>query len=149
MASSAFGGLAMADEVMIRISKSLYELIIAHMKAGYPNEACGILAGPDHNLVSQFYPMRNTDESAISYFMDPKEQLRVFKEMRAKGLDMVGIFHSHVASEAYPSAKDVRLAFYPEVSYLIVSLADMKNPILRSFRIQDETITEEEIQIEN
>ena len=132
----------------MKIPKKIHVEMIEHAKAGYPNEACGILAGHGNESV-QFFPMRNTDEASISYFMDPKEQLRVFKEMRQKDLDMVGIFHSHVASEAYPSAKDVRLAFYPEVSYLIVSLADMKNPILRSFRIQDETITEEEIQIEN
>ena len=60
---------------------------------------------------------------------------------------MTGIFHSHVASEAYPSQKDVRLAFYPEVSYLIVSLSDRKKPILRSFKIKDEKAIEEIIDI--
>lgn len=131
---------------MIKISKSIYDQIIEHAKAGYPNEACGILAGKGA-AATEFYPMRNTDEASISYFMDPKEQLRVFKEIRQRGLDMIGIFHSHVASEACPSAKDVRLAFYPEVSYLIVSLADMNKPVLRSFRIQDENVNEEEMQI--
>jgi proteasome lid subunit RPN8/RPN11 len=104
------------------------------------------LAGPS-DAVTDFFPMKNVDEAAISYFMDPKEQLFVFKQMRQNGVRMNGIFHSHVASEAFPSQKDVRLAFYPDVSYLIVSLSDMKKPVLRSFRIQEEKVAEEEIKI--
>ena len=138
---------------MITIPKTIYNKMIAHAKAGYPNEACGILAGDppqsaaDRIAVTEFYAMRNLDEASISYFMDPKEQLKVFKEMRAKNLRMLGIFHSHVASEAYPSQKDIRLAFYEEASYLIVSLSDKNKPVLRSFRIKDEKVTEEEIKI--
>ena len=119
--------------------------MIGHAKADYPNEACGILAG--RIAVTKFFAMRNLDEASISYFMDPKEQLKVFKEMRAENLQMLGIFHSHVASEAFPSQKDVRLAFYEDASYLIVSLLDRKKPILRSFRIKEEKVTEEEIKI--
>ena len=129
--------------------------MIEHAKKGYPNEACGILAGPplsadrpaDALVADVFFPMKNTDEASISYFMDPKEQLLVFKEMRQKNIEMRGIFHSHVASTAYPSQKDVRLAFYSEASYLIVSLSDMKKPVLRSFKILEERVTEEEIKI--
>ncbi len=132
---------------MIKISKKVHNEMIAHAKSGYPNEACGILGGKNSNDISHFYPMNNMDLSAISYFMDPKEQLLVFKKMRQESIDMRGIFHSHVASEAYPSQKDVRLAFYPDVSYLIVSLSDMDHPVLRSFKIVDEQVTEEEIKI--
>jgi proteasome lid subunit RPN8/RPN11 len=131
---------------VISIPKKLYDEMMEFAKKGFPNEACGILAGAPQR-VTHFYPMRNMDESSISYFMDPKEQLKVFKDMRAKDIQMLGIFHSHVASEAYPSQKDVRLAHYPEVSYLIVSLSDMKQPILRSFRINEEHVEEEEIKI--
>ncbi len=131
---------------MIVLSKNIYDEMIEHAKKEFPNEACGILAA---NLAGAmtFFPMKNMDEASISYFMDPKEQLLVFKKMRQSGLEMRGIFHSHVASEAYPSQKDVRLAFYPEASYLIVSLSDMKKPVLRSFRIAEEKVTEEEIKI--
>ena len=147
---------------MTLIPKKVYDAMIDHAKKGYPNEACGILAGPsrntgtsaikasadaDESVVSDFFPMTNMDNASISYFMDPKEQLAVFKQMRELGLEMSGIFHSHVASEATPSQKDVRLAFYPEVSYLIVSLSDMKKPVLRSFKIKDEKVVEEEIKI--
>ena len=124
--------------------------MIDFAKQGYPNEVCGILGGTaaESAAVAQFFPMRNMDESSISYFMDPKEQLKVFKEMRLKNMEMRGIFHSHVASEAYPSQKDVRLAFYPDVSYLIVSLLDMKKPDLRSFKINNEIVTEEKVIVE-
>ncbi len=146
---------------MINIPKKIYNEMIAYAKTGFPNEACGILTGQppkadgsadasvaeSDTVITHFYPMRNLDESSISYFMDPKEQLKVFKDLRAKKCQMIGIFHSHVASEAYPSHKDVRLAFYPDVSYLIVSLSDMKKPVLRSFRIREERVEEEEIKL--
>ena len=126
----------------------IYRAMIAHAKAGYPNEVCGLLAGQNGHPVCQFFPMKNMDEASISYFMDPKEQLRVFKRMREQKIEMRGIFHSHVASEAVPSQKDVRLAFYPEVSYLIVSLSDREKPVLRSFKINQDAVAEEEIKIE-
>jgi proteasome lid subunit RPN8/RPN11 len=130
----------------MNLPRPVYESILEHVDAGYPNEACGILGGKS-GAFSHFFPMRNLDHSSISYFMDPKEQLLVFKKMRELGIEMTGILHSHVASEAYPSQKDVRLAFYPEVSYLIVSLSDKSKPVLRSFRIKDEVVKEEEVKI--
>ena len=132
---------------MIRIPKQIYDLMIEHAKKGYPNEACGLLGGVS-GKASVFYPMRNLDNASISYFMDSREQLQVMKAMRQAGQELCGIFHSHVASEAYPSEKDVRLAFYPEASYLIVSLSDMAKPVLRSFRIADEKVNEEKIVID-
>lgn len=138
---------------MISLPRKVYDAMIEHAKKGFPNEACGLLAGQagaagaGQRSASEFFPMKNMDEASVSYFMDPKEQLLIFKKMRQAGVEMNGIFHSHVASEAYPSQKDIRLAFYPEASYLIVSLSDMKKPVLRSFRIAEEKVTEEEIQI--
>ncbi len=134
---------------MIYIPRKVYDDMIAHAMTGFPNEACGILGGDLKNgRATEFFAMKNLDESSISYFMDPKEQLVIFKKMRQVGMEMVGIFHSHVASVASPSQKDVRLAFYPEVSYLIVSLSDLKAPVLRSYKIQDEKVTEEKILVE-
>jgi proteasome lid subunit RPN8/RPN11 len=80
--------------------------------------------------------------------MDPKEQLKVTKEIRNGGLEMIGIYHSHVASPARPSAHDIEMAFYPEVSYVIVSLKDKVNPSARSFKITEKKVTEEELKIE-
>ena len=131
----------------MRLGKGVHDALMAHARSGYPNEACGILAGKAMGEGTHFFAMRNMDESSISYFMDPKEQLKIFKELRQKELQMTGIFHSHVASEAYPSQKDVRLAFYPDVSYLIVSLSDRQKPVLRSYKIANEHVKEEEIQV--
>ena len=131
---------------MFRITKTCYAQMVRDAEMGLPNEACGILAGTE-DTVTVFYSMTNTDRSPLTYLMDPKEQLKVFKKMRELGVELTGIFHSHVASEAYPSQKDVRLAFYPEVSYLIVSLSEKNRPVLRSFPIREEIAVEEEIKI--
>lgn len=131
---------------MLILKKDLFEKIIVHCRREFPNEACGILAGKGQDI-EKVYEMDNTDKSPASYFMDGKEQLKVMKEIRGLGLDMVGIYHSHVASQAYPSAHDVEMAFYPDTSYVIVSLADKDNPSIRSFRIKEGKITEEEAKI--
>ncbi len=132
---------------MITIPKKIYDSIIRHAEAGYPNEACGIVAGQASGQVTEFFPMKNADESGISFFIDPKEQIQVFKKIRERGNQMLGIFHSHTAGEACPSKKDIRLASYSEASYLIASLADGKKSVLRSFKIKDEAAKEEEIKI--
>ncbi|MBU4342415.1 MAG: M67 family metallopeptidase [Candidatus Omnitrophica bacterium] len=132
---------------MIYINRDLRKVLIEHSKDEFPNEACGLLAGKD-NRVERIYGMRNTDKSATSFFMDPQEQLKVMKEMRASGLDFIGVYHSHPETKAYPSAHDVELAFYPEVSYVIVSLKDGDNPDICSFKIVEGKITKEEVRVE-
>lgn len=131
---------------MLVLKKLLLEQIIRQCRNGLPNEACGILAGKNEN-VREVYEMNNVDKSPESYFMDAQEQLKVMKDIRKKGLEMVGIYHSHIASQAHPSLRDVELAFYPEVSYVIVSLKDKDSPNIRSFKIKEGNIQEEEIKI--
>jgi proteasome lid subunit RPN8/RPN11 len=133
---------------MIYINRDFKKALIEHSKDEFPNEACGILAGKD-SRVERVYRMENKDRSAGSFFMDPQEQLKVMKEIRASGLDFIGIYHSHPETKAYPSAHDVELAFYPEVSYLIISLEDNNDPGMHSFRIIEGKITEEEVKIGN
>jgi len=132
---------------MLYLSKSQADELIEHSKKDSPNEACGILAGKD-GKVEKVYLMTNADRSSATFFMDPGEQLKVIKQIRNLGLDMVGIYHSHLQSEAYPSAHDVELAYYPEVSYVIVSIRNKDNPSIRSFKIRDGQISEEEVKIE-
>lgn len=131
----------------MHIRKNLLEQMIEHSKREFPNEACGILSG-SQGRVEKVYEMTNTDKSPQTFFMDAKEQLRVMKEIRNQGQEMIGIYHSHVASEAYPSNHDVELALYPEASYVIISINDKKNPSVRSFKIVEGKITEEELEIE-
>ncbi len=132
---------------MLILKKELFDQIVSQSRKEFPNEACGILAGKD-GKVEKVYAMNNTDASPSTFFMEAKEQLKVMKEIRNSGIQMIGIYHSHVASKAYPSSHDVELAFYPEVSYAIISLEDKKNPVIKSFKIQEGNIKEEEVRTE-
>lgn len=132
---------------MLTLEKELFNQAISQCLREFPDEACGIFAGKGGKVIKVF-ESANVDKSPSSYLMEPKEQLKIMKEIRNSGLEMVGIYHSHVASEAYPSSHDIELAFYPEASYVIISLKDKRNPRIRSFRIVDGRITEEEAKIE-
>jgi proteasome lid subunit RPN8/RPN11 len=131
---------------MIQIPKATHDEMVAHAKGVYPQEACGFLVGKD-GLAKYFLPIENMDHSTVTYTMDPRQQLKAFKRISGDGLELLGIFHSHVASAADPSQTDRQMAFYPEVSYLIVSLADMNRPDLKSFRIAGDHVTAEEIRV--
>ena len=103
-----------------------------------------MLAGAG-GIVAQVYPMTNVEDSPIGYSMDPKEQLLIEKQMRQRRQAMLGIYHSHTASDAYPSPVDVRLAISPDVSYVLVSLKDQPRPVVKSYRIDGTRVTEEEV----
>ena len=132
---------------MLILKKEFFAEMVKQAKLEFPNECCGILAGKE-DRIEKIYAMTNAQKSPDNFFMDPKEQLKVSKEMRALGLEMLGIYHSHVASNAYPSSRDVEMAFYPQVSYVILSLKDQDNPSLRSFKIREGKISAEELKIE-
>ncbi|MFT5206809.1 MAG: proteasome lid subunit RPN8/RPN11 [Candidatus Omnitrophota bacterium] len=132
--------------VSVKIPKDVYDEMIKHAKDVYPQEACGFAAGKDGEM-KYFYPVDNMDHSSVTYNMDPKQQMKAFKKFDDDGVELIGIFHSHVASKAEPSQTDRAMAFYPEVSYLIASLADMDNPDLKSYRINGDDVRQEEINI--
>ena len=131
---------------MLYLTKEQANELIKHSKKETPHEVCGILAGKA-GKVENIYQMTNTDKSSKTFFMDPKEQLKVMKEIRNLGLEMVGIYHSHSETEAYPSAHDVELAYYPKSSYVIVSIKDKDNPSIRSFKIIEGKVTEEKVRV--
>ena len=112
----------------------------------FPNECCGVIAGREGVPVKVIH-MMNADASPVTYRLDGKEQLQVFDAMEDDGLELWAIYHSHTHSEAYPSETDIRLAFYPDARYLLLSLADRERPVLRSFSIRDGEVTEEELTI--
>ncbi|MHC4534265.1 MAG: M67 family metallopeptidase [Planctomycetota bacterium] len=130
---------------MFILDREHREEMIQHVKDELPNEGCGILAGKDGKVL-KVYKMTNTDKSPKAFFMDSQEQFWAMKDMRLLGLEMIGIYHSHVASPAYPSSRDVKLAFYHDVYYVIISLKDKDNPQVRTFKIGEDNISEEEIQ---
>jgi proteasome lid subunit RPN8/RPN11 len=129
---------------VIELDRAFYQEIVAQALAEFPNEACGLIAGKEERPVRVF-PMKNADESPMTYRLDPKEQLQVFNEIDDRGWDLYAIYHSHTHSEAYPSETDRRQAFYPESRYLILSIADQESAVLRGFRIVDGAVTEEEV----
>jgi proteasome lid subunit RPN8/RPN11 len=136
---------------VLRISKALQAEVVAHCQTRYPKEACGLLAGPvagsgSERQAIQVYPMTNVEDSPIGYAMDPREQLRVEKLMRQRGQRLVGIYHSHTATDAYPSPVDVRLALSPDLSYVLVSLKDQAAPDFKSYVIDGATIAPEAIE---
>lgn len=114
--------------------------MLAHCKTCYPNEACGILAGRDDE-VSAIFKMTNIENSTVTYMMDSKEQFQAMKDMRENNLSMLAIFHSHPSSAAYPSERDVSLAFYDNCVYIIISLLD-KEPVVMAYSIKERDINE-------
>jgi proteasome lid subunit RPN8/RPN11 len=129
---------------MIEIPRAFLSEMIDHAREEAPEEACGILAGQE-GRVSQLYRARNADHSPTSYRLDPEEQYHIFEDMEVRGWELVGIYHSHPSSAAIPSDVDQKQARYPESSYVLVSLEDPDSPQIRSFRIEDGRVTEEDI----
>ncbi len=126
---------------MLNIRRLDLQKIVEHCKSEYPNEACGLLSGGD-NKVDTVYSLSNENPSPTFYRIDSKEHFRVIREMREAGKELIGIYHSHTGSPAYPSSTDVTLAYYPEAVYVIVSLMDRKNPDIKGYIICEDAITE-------
>lgn len=131
---------------MLKLRRSQVEEIIEHVQSEAPLEAGGLLAGHGTS-VERVYAMKNADQSEITYRLDPEEQYRVFVEIENDGRELIGIYHSHPESQAYPSSRDVDMSYYPEAIYLIVSLTGDGLPEIRAFRIRNGAITEEEITV--
>lgn len=129
---------------MLYLTPDQLRQIIAHCQSEAPNEACGFLSGLD-GRVAAVHAMTNIEPSPTSFLMDPREQIRVFRELDGRGEDLVGIYHSHPIGRPLPSRKDVEMAFYPESYYVILSLEDGVE--VRAFRIVDGHATEVAIQI--
>ncbi len=121
--------------------------MVAHAYDGLPLEACGLLAGHlGRGDVTRFYPCRNAEESSRVYTVDPVDHLRADRDAEDHGLAIVGVMHSHTHTEAYPSPTDVAQAPDPDWHYVIVSLRPPE-PVLRSYRIVDGTVTEESVAV--
>jgi cysteine synthase A len=140
-AEPAGGAPIGAPAERIVVPDDLRAAMVAHALAERPLEACGLVGGRGERAV-QFVPTRNRLRSPTRYDVEPEDLLRATLAIEAAGLEVWGIFHSHPATEAYPSQTDVQLAFYPQAYYLICSLADPARPVLRAFRIVDGTVRE-------
>jgi proteasome lid subunit RPN8/RPN11 len=138
----------------LQLPQTMMDEMIAHATDDLPNECCGIIAGKDA-VATRFYRTGNAEASPFRYNIDPRDLLRIEREMDAEGWQVLVIYHSHVASDAYPSPTDVRLSqwqgtdppvdLYPGAHYVLVSLKDRTNPVVRSYQIAGGVVTEEEL----
>jgi [CysO sulfur-carrier protein]-S-L-cysteine hydrolase len=133
---------------MLTISAAVRADIMAHARADHPDEACGVIAGPaGSDRPERFIPMLNAERSPTFYRFDSLEQLRVWREMDDRDEEPVVIYHSHTATEAYPSRTDISYAMEPGAHYVLVSTRDPDADEFRSFRILDGVVTEEEVAV--
>jgi proteasome lid subunit RPN8/RPN11 len=134
---------------MLVLPKRHFERVVAHCLDGLPFEACGLLGGSEENgqaLVGEVYPTGNAARSARLYTVEPKDLLLADRAAEAAGMSLVGVWHSHTHTSAYPSPTDVAEAPDPAWHYVVVSLADME-PVLRSYRIAAGRVDEEPVTI--
>jgi proteasome lid subunit RPN8/RPN11 len=130
----------------MRISRELYEEIVAHARSEAPNECCGMIASRDGEAV-KVYRARNAAASPLRYEIDGAEQYRIQMQIEDSGLDLGAIYHSHTRTEPYPSQTDINLAFYPDALYLIVGLAS-EQPEVRAFKIREGEVSGAQLELE-
>lgn len=132
---------------MLILPRPAFLEMVAHCLVGLPDEACGLLAGiPETNEVVRCYPTGNAARSAKVYTVEPADHLRADRDAESRGTAIMGVFHSHTHTEAYPSPTDVAQAPDASWHYVIVSLRDIE-PMVRSYRIVGGTVTEEPIRL--
>ena len=133
---------------VLRIRRELVDEIVAHARRDHPDEACGVIAGPEgSDLPDRFIPMLNAARSPTFYEFDSADLLKLYRELDANDEAPVVIYHSHTATEAYPSRTDASIAAEPEAHYVLVSTRDPEVHEFRSYRIVDGEITEEPVEI--
>ncbi|WP_227763027.1 Mov34/MPN/PAD-1 family protein [Zhaonella formicivorans] len=131
---------------MLKIPEDIYQRLFREAVKHAPLEACGLLAGKN-NVVTEFYPLTNVDKSSEHFSMDPVEQFAAVREMRRHGWEIVAIWHSHPATPPRMSEEDKKLAYMPNVSYAILSLAEEHRGKLRAFRRENGDFSEQQIEI--
>lgn len=137
---------------MIYLKKADYNKILKYAKNELPNEACGLIAGKidgDNKIIQKVYLLTNIDHSNEHFSLDPKEQLAAIKDMRANGFVPLGNWHSHPESPSRPSDEDKRLAYDSKASYMILSLMNINNPVINSFKITGDVSEKEKLIIED
>lgn len=132
---------------MIKIPKSIVEFLMLQAKKEAPIEACGYLAGLN-GIVTKHYEMTNVDASKEHFTLDPKEQFDIVKKTRNEGIKILAIYHSHPESPARPSIEDIKLAYDPSISYVIISLANNKKDI-KSYIIKNKKVKNEDVEVIN
>lgn len=128
-------------ETFFCLPKQHADQIITHARSQAPLECCGVIAGIN-GKVTKIYTATNIEQSPVRYNIAPREILDIYKKIEEKGWQLLGIYHSHTHSEAYPSPTDIKLAFWTDSLYLIISLQNAEQPVIRAFHIRDGTMKE-------
>jgi proteasome lid subunit RPN8/RPN11 len=124
------------------LPQAMRDAIVAHARREAPRECCGVIAGQGESPV-RLYPTRNVAEGNRLYEIDPAQLIDLeFRELPEQRTEIIAIYHSHPESPAYPSATDLALAFWPDAVYIICSLEHPEEPVLRGFRLRDDTVQE-------
>lgn len=130
---------------MLRLPADVHLQIVSHCLGGIPDEACGLLGGHlESGDVEKCYPTRNASASARIYTVEPRDHLHADLDAERSGLEIMGVFHSHTHSDAYPSPTDIAQAPDPGWHYVLVSLR-YSHPVLRSYRIVEGQVAEESV----
>jgi proteasome lid subunit RPN8/RPN11 len=133
---------------MLTIARELRDKIVAHARADHPDEACGVIAGPaGSDRPERFIAMENAERSPTFYRFDSGEQFLLWQQMDDNDEEPVVIYHSHTATEAYPSRTDISYASEPQAHYVLVSTRDENEAEFRSYRILDGVVTEEPVSV--
>jgi [CysO sulfur-carrier protein]-S-L-cysteine hydrolase len=132
------------NDGVLQLTGDHRDAMIATCIRALPDEGCGLLLGTSSGEVKKIVPSTNVAHSAKIYEIDPKVVLRASREADSEGLEIIGVFHSHTHSEAYPSPTDIRQAPDPDWHYVLVSLRDVPT-VVRSYRIAGGEVTEEEV----
>jgi proteasome lid subunit RPN8/RPN11 len=131
---------------VLLLARPLWDRVVAHCLDGLPLEACGLLAGREGEVL-EVYPASNAAHSARLYTVEPRDILRADRAARDAGWDLIGVWHSHTHTLAYPSPTDIEQAPDPDWHYVLVSLSDVE-PVVRSYRIVDRVVQEEPVRTE-
>jgi len=133
---------------VLTIDRATHDAIVAHARRDHPDEACGVVAGPEGtDRPARFIPMLNAARSPTFYEFDSADLLQLYKELDANDEEPVVVYHSHTATEAYPSRTDISYASEPNAHYVLVSTREADSTEFRSFRIVDGVVTEEPVEV--
>ncbi len=131
---------------MFELKKEYLDAMVSQARAEAPNECCGILAGKD-GQVTKLYRATNAEHSPKGYSVAPDELFQIYQEIDRNGWEILAIYHSHPQSPAWPSPIDLKYAYYPAALYIIISLANPCQPVVKAFHIVKDKISAEAVRI--
>lgn len=132
---------------MLTLPREMVDAIVAHARRDHPDECCGVIAGRD-GVATRMFEMQNAERSPTGFTFDSAEWLKVYREIDDADEDLLVVYHSHTMTEAYPSRTDIRWSVNtPGASWLLVSTRDPAYDEVKSYKIVDGEVTEEEISV--